>query len=142
VIAFTIPGKPFAWQRAVTFVDKKTGRIVKKTPGDMKAQQLMIGQLCRLHMRGRSMLTGPIKLEVLCVYAIPASWTKAKQAAARAGLVWKTSVPDADNLAKMIGDALNGVAWGDDAQVVHQTSAKRYGEPERTMDHSAGRSHV
>ena len=39
-----------------------------------------------------------------------------------------TKKPDADNLAKAILDALNGVAYPDDAQIVKLTVRKRYGE--------------
>jgi Holliday junction resolvase RusA-like endonuclease len=34
--------------------------------------------------------------------------------------------PDADNIAKIILDALNEVAWDDDAQVVQLSVCKRY----------------
>lgn len=98
----------------------------------MRAQQQAIKQLCRLAMRATPPLTGALRLEVLCVYAIPPSWTKAKQAAARAGKVWKTSVPDHDNLVKQISDALNVIAYPDDAQIVQTSFGKRYGAPERT----------
>lgn len=33
------------------------------------------------------------------------------------GLMWHTKKPDADNLAKAVLDALNGIAWADDCQV-------------------------
>jgi Holliday junction resolvase RusA-like endonuclease len=132
VIEFTIPGKPKAWQRATTVVNPRNGRLMKLTPKDMRTDQAVVAQLARLQMRTRPLLGGPLKLEVLCVYAIPPSWPKAKQLAAKEGLVWKTSTPDADNLLKLVGDALNGVAWRDDAQVVQMTGAKRYGSPERT----------
>ena len=39
-----------------------------------------------------------------------------------------TKKPDADNLAKAILDALNGVAYPDDAQIVKLTVRKRDGE--------------
>ena len=35
--------------------------------------------------------------------------------------------PDTDNIAKAILDALNGLAYYDDAQIVELTVAKRYG---------------
>ena len=39
---------------------------------------------------------------------------------------WQTSKPDADNYAKLILDALNGVLWRDDAQVVRLFAEKVY----------------
>ena len=46
-----------------------------------------------------------------------------------------TYMPDADNVTKLVMDALNGVAWVDDAQVDELVVSKRYryrGAPERT----------
>jgi len=39
---------------------------------------------------------------------------------------WHRSRPDVDNLLKLVLDALNGIAYGDDAQVVAITGQKRY----------------
>lgn len=78
-------------------------------------------------------LTGPVRLEVLAVFEIPVSWNKAKRAAALEGRVWHTSTPDADNLLKLISDAMNGIIYNDDGQVVDCRCAKRYGTPERTI---------
>lgn len=129
---FTIPGRPTTWQRATEMRHPKTGKIIKVTPADMRKAQASIKGWCAAAMAGRAHLEGPLRLEVLCVYDIPASWDDAKQQAAKAGLVWKTSVPDWDNLAKQIGDALNGTAYRDDATIVRASVAKRYGSPERT----------
>lgn len=41
----------------------------------------------------------------------------------------KTGKPDADNLAKAVLDALNGLAWNDDSQVAILSVAKWVGEP-------------
>jgi Holliday junction resolvase RusA-like endonuclease len=43
---------------------------------------------------------------------------------------WPTTKPDASKLVRAIEDALTGVVWTDDAQVVEQLATKRYGEPE------------
>jgi len=129
-VQFTIPGKPSAWQRKVEFVDRRTHRVVRKNPDGMKEQQQAI-QWAYKAARG-GLLTGALKLEVLCVYAIPPSWPRWKQEAARLGLVWKTTTPDHDNLVKQISDALNGHAYADDAQIVQDRMGKRYGHPART----------
>ncbi len=68
-----------------------------------------------------------VSIRIDCVFAPPQSWSKRKQAAARQGAVKKTTKPDADNLAKTVCDALNGLAWDDDSQIVKLTVTKRYG---------------
>ena len=131
-VHFTIPGRPTAWQRAREFVHRQSGKIVRSNPPEMQAQQDAIRWQFRAAHRGGQPLTGPLRLEVLCVYRVPPSWPRWKQDAARLGLVWKTTVPDHDNLVKQISDALNGVAYADDAQIVQDRFGKRYGHPERT----------
>jgi Holliday junction resolvase RusA-like endonuclease len=41
---------------------------------------------------------------------------------------WRTSKPDFDNLAKIVGDALNKVAWLDDAQIAAAWVRKVYSD--------------
>lgn len=74
---------------------------------------------------GRKPLTGPVRLKVSAVWPWPKSWSARKRLTA--GAHYKTSRPDADNIGKLIGDALNGVAWLDDAQVVEVSITKQYG---------------
>ena len=60
------------------------------------------------------------------IFRVPDSYSEKK----KRELMGKpyTKKPDADNLAKAILDALNGVAYPDDAQIVKLTVRKRYGE--------------
>lgn len=61
---------------------------------------------------------GPVRVRVDCMRPLPKSRPKRVE--------WEHDVykPDADNIAKLVLDALNGVAWGDDAQVVDLSVAK------------------
>lgn len=44
---------------------------------------------------------------------------------------WHTSPPDADKLARALGDAMTGIVFRDDSQVACWTICKHYGEPAR-----------
>ena len=135
-VEFTIPGRPVAWARTGHGSGARVGRATRFTPKLQRKAMQTVQRMWNAYAaqaRRNAPLTGPLKLEVLCVYAIPASWIKAKQAAAHAGLVWKTSVPDFDNLAKLVSDALNRHAYADDAMIAVASVAKRYGSPERTV---------
>lgn len=44
--------------------------------------------------------------------------------------LWPIVKPDCTKLLRAVEDALTGVVWRDDAQVVEQSVTKRYGEPE------------
>lgn len=73
---------------------------------------------------------GPLKVDVLAAFSVPRSWSKRKHEAALSGLIRPTGRPDLDNIVKML-DALNGVVWLDDAQIVTATVTKRYSERPR-----------
>ena len=59
---------------------------------------------------------------------IPKSTPKYKRHLMQDGTIKPTKRVDVDNLAKAVMDALNGVAWGDDSQVVKITIFKEYTE--------------
>lgn len=44
---------------------------------------------------------------------------------------WPSVKPDWDKLARSCGDAMTGIVWVDDAQIVQATVVKEYGLPER-----------
>jgi Holliday junction resolvase RusA-like endonuclease len=81
-------------------------------------------------MAGRPPLEDALRVSVLAYFGIPASWSAKKRAAALAGLVRPTKRPDWENVAKML-DALNGVVWRDDAQVVSGLIEKHYSDRPR-----------
>ena len=114
-VSFTVPGEPVAFAR--------TRGIHRMTPAPQRAWMAHCGTMARLAMRGREPLEGALQLDVKAVHAIPASWPKAKASAA----TWKTSVPDADNLAKLCADSLKGIVWRDDAQAARLVVEKVYG---------------
>ena len=57
---------------------------------------------------------------------IPKSTSKSKTELMANGTIRPTKKPDVDNLAKAVMDALNGVAWVDDSQVVRVSIYKEY----------------
>lgn len=69
----------------------------------------------------------PVSVLIEAFYPIPTSWPKAKKADANAGDLLPTVKPDIDNVAKLVLDALNGIAYEDDAQVVAIAATKAYG---------------
>lgn len=71
---------------------------------------------------------GPVYLSVTEQRAVPKSWSRVKRAAAIAGDILPTTRPDIDNVVKGIKDALNGLLWADDSQVVQLSARKVYAE--------------
>lgn len=121
MIALFIPGEPVAFARA---------RLHGKrhfTPDKQASYMQTVAHEARERMRksGTPMMRGPVFLQLRAIYPVPESWPQRKKAAA----VWKTSKPDADNLVKLQKDALTGIVYRDDAQVVKVHAEKRYGLP-------------
>lgn len=76
-------------------------------------------------------MAGAIRMTVDIYRTIPRSWPKKKQRLAEQGKLLPTSRPDVDNYAKSIQDALSGVVYEDDSQVVRLTVTKQYGTEPR-----------
>lgn len=101
------------------------------TPVKTVAYESLIALAAQQAMAGAPLITGPVTLTVQMFHPIRPSWSKKKQADALANLVRPTIKCDADNCLKAVCDALNGVAWKDDVQVVDVLLAKRFSEAPR-----------
>lgn len=101
------------------------------TPKETEQYERSIATAANKAMGGQSLFTGPILIELRMFHPIPRSWSKKRQAMALVGEVMPTVKCDADNCLKAVCDALNGVVWKDDTQVVNVMLAKRYAEVPR-----------
>jgi len=75
----------------------------------------------------------PLRLRVNAYYGIPKSATKRERAAMLAGEISPTKKPDFDNIGKIVSDALNGIAYHDDAQITDGKVRKEYSEEPRIV---------
>lgn len=71
-------------------------------------------------------MEGALVMKVVLFRSIPKSWTKKKQKLALDGILKPTLKPDCSNYLKGIEDALNGIAYLDDSQLVLVHVSKRY----------------
>lgn len=70
----------------------------------------------------------PIAINLVFGMGVPKSAPKSRAAAMLEGIIKHTKRPDLDNLQKAVLDALNGIAWADDSQIVRITAKKEYTE--------------
>lgn len=102
------------------------------TPGRTADYEALVATTAAATLAGdaptHQLLDGPLEAVLEMRFPVPASWSKAKRARALAGVGWHTSKPDADNVAKAVLDACNGVVFRDDSQIVILTATKEFSE--------------
>jgi len=72
----------------------------------------------------------PLKAEITVFMPVPQSYSKKKREQALSNQIRPTVKPDCDNIAKNINDALNGIVYPDDKQIVSLTVNKFYSDNE------------
>lgn len=126
MITITIPGEARGKGRP-RFA--KRGKFVKTyTDAKTVSYENLVAYAGAEAMRGEALIQGPVHVTMNVQVGVPRSWSKKKTAAALAGEVRPTTKPDLDNVIKAIMDALNGVVWQDDKQVVGLSVTKYYSE--------------
>jgi len=76
-------------------------------------------------MEGEPPTPEAVEVEITAYIAVPSSWSKKKREAALSGALRPTVKPDCNNYSKAL-DALNGVVWVDDKQIVDERVRKLY----------------
>ncbi|GAA0081344.1 RusA family crossover junction endodeoxyribonuclease [Clostridium sp. CTA-6] len=121
-----IDGKPMGKQRPR--FNSKTGHTY--TPDKTVNYENWV-KLCWQEQTKREKLTGAIKADIKVFYPIPKATNKKKKIEMLCGVIRPTKKPDVDNIAKIILDSLNGLAYDDDKQVITCYISKWYGENPR-----------
>lgn len=128
VIDFVIPGEPKGKGRPRF---SKVGAYVKTyTPADTASYENLVKVLC-MEQQKRFSDTAQVKMVIHAYFGIPQSTPKYKREKMLLGDIRPTKKPDADNVAKIICDALNGIAYKDDTQVVDLHIKRYYGADPR-----------
>lgn len=129
-LCFELEGKPqHKGRHRSRIVRPKFGKMFIHNYPDpaTAAYEKTLAEAARLFMRGRLPSTRPLAVLVHAFREIPASWSRRDKDEALVGRILPTSRPDADNYYKIV-DALNGIVWADDSQIVDARSIKRYSD--------------
>lgn len=130
MIRFKIPGEPKGKGRPR--ITMRGAHAVAYTPKDTASYENWVK--CRFQMERCEKIQGadtPIAATINVVYPIPKSATKKARELMLADKVRPTKKPDCDNIVKIIFDALNGLAYDDDKQIVSLIFKKTYGDDPR-----------
>ena len=123
ILEFEVPGNPVGKGRP-RFV-RSTGRTF--TPEKTARYENLVALSFRQAYPDWEPTEEQVEVIMNAYFEIPKSWSKKKQEQARSGRLRPMKKPDTDNIAKM-KDALNALAWHDDAQVVEETIKKFYSD--------------
>ena len=131
-IEFFVPGAPVGKGRPRAA--RRGAGVIMFTPGKTADYEALMAATAAAALAGAmrigtsKLLDGPLAAMLEMQFPVPSSWSKAKRARALAGVEWHTSKPDADNVAKAILDACNGVVFRDDSQIVILIATKAFSE--------------
>lgn len=126
MIHLTIPGEPQGKARA------RTGKGFAFTPEKTVLYENLIKTIFAQEKCQRYEGDGiPLEMIIKAYYRIPKSASQKKYANMHSGVIRPTKKPDADNIMKVVADALNGIAYHDDTQIVRAIIEKWYSDEPR-----------
>ena len=123
MIEFEILGKPLG---------KARPRVTRKgftyTPQKTVNYESLIRYTFQSKFPNHKPFEGYIEAEIKAIFDVPKSYSKKKTLELLNGSCNYNHTPDTDNIAKIVLDSLNGIAYKDDSQVTVLKVIKEYGE--------------
>ena len=126
MIKFTVYGEPVAQGRPR--FNTESGRAYD--PAKSRNYK-SIGRDAALEVRPVVPLDKPLDVTIKIFKSIPKSFSKKKAVMAQNRAIRPTTKPDVSNVCKGIEDALNGLIWKDDSQIVNLLVKKFYSDTPR-----------
>ena len=119
-------GDPVPQQRARTAIVK--GRVINYDPPKCRQYKQELAYTASFE---QSFKVEPLHLKIRIYRPIPKSFSKKKRREALEGKVLPATKPDLKNYVAGIEDALEGVVFKNDSQIISYDCAKYYGDPPR-----------
>ena len=118
-IRFTVLGRALPQGSKNAFKSGNRVVLVEASKGlkPWRSVVALEAKLKRDEVQDQSLIEGPVTVELLFQF-VPGKTVKRKE---------MTTKPDVDKLSRAILDALTGVVWKDDSQVVELRARKQYG---------------
>lgn len=124
MITFEVDGDPVGKQRAR---HRRVGNFIQTyTPEKTRSYEKQIKDAAKQAMGITEPLETPISLYLYIRAPIPKSTTKKALQGILDGLIKPIKKPDASNVLKSVEDAMNGVVYKDDSQIVNLHVTKVY----------------
>lgn len=119
---FEMIGEPVG--KARPRMNTRTGRAY--TPTNTKLYEYSLRQWFIREYPYFVPIESRVKVTIIAYFGIPKSTSKKKAAEMIAGNISPTKKPDADNIIKIVLDAMNNFAFKDDTQVTKLEIEKKY----------------
>lgn len=126
MIKFTIPGTPQGKARARTVYNRAAGKTVSYTPEKTYLYENLIKSRYLEVTNKKYNNKEALHVSITAFYNPPKSASKKRRTLMLEGYEKPCKKPDIDNIAKVVLDALNGISYGDDTQVVSLRMVKKY----------------
>ena len=124
-VMFSVEGTPIGKGRPKF---ARRGNFVSTyTPTKTRDYESLIAEAARIAMSTAEPLKTPVAAYIYITVPIPQSYSKKRSAACLDGFERPCKKPDADNILKAYFDAMNGIVYEDDSQIVSIHATKRYG---------------
>jgi Holliday junction resolvase RusA-like endonuclease len=124
-LVFEVPGLPIGKGRHRSFAQAgKVVHVADRKTDSYEAQVKWFARQAMGNMGLHDLLTGPLWMKVTAFSPPNKAQAKAMEKNPHA-IHYSTAKPDFDNLGKVIADALNGVAYRDDALIAEGHIIKR-----------------
>lgn len=117
-VAFTVRGLPVPQGSVRAFVAGGRAHVAARS-APLMAWRTAIATAASTAMADRALLEGPLSVDAMFYLPRPASLPKKR-------VTYPSKRPDLDKLTRALCDALTGVVWRDDAQVVVLYMQKLY----------------
>ena len=124
---FEVPGKITGKGRPRV----NTITAIAYTPNKTKEYEDLIKQYFIMKFRGIKPLDGRISVTIKAYFSIPKNASKKQREEMLNNNISPVKKPDIDNIAKIILDALNKLAFNDDNQITKLNIEKVYSEEEK-----------
>jgi len=123
MISFTVPGEPKGKARPIV-----TKKGIAFTPKTTISYENWVKQCYIFTSEGQKYDSEPLRARIRAYYSIPSSKSQKQKNLMNSGKIRPTKKPDTDNIAKIVLDSLNGLAFKDDSQIVELIVEKYYSE--------------
>lgn len=124
---FEIPGKIIGKGRPRV----NTTTAIAYTPTRTREYEELVKQYFIMKYRGIKPLEGRLNINIIAYFEIPRSSNKNDKSEMLKNIISPCKKPDIDNIAKIILDSLNKLAFNDDNQITKLSIEKIYSSEEK-----------